>query len=132
MIISESKLIIIKSIVLFKKPIEPIVDHFFNNFTYVSQQRYWSIVNYFSLHPFSYTGIVFPILRIARNLPSENIRFIRSFRVSLRAFLDCLNSLFGMLEGPVLLLFLRIFMQECTTSVLVGSKLNVFFIGLSK
>ena len=35
MIISESKLIIIKDIALFKKLIKPIEDQFFNYFTYV-------------------------------------------------------------------------------------------------
>ena len=60
------------------------------------------------LQTFLFTGKILPTLRIDGNLPSENIRFINSARGSLRCFLNCLNSWFGMLEGPVLLLFLKL------------------------
>ena len=59
---------------------------------------------------FLYKGIIFPILRIAGYLPSENARFIRSDRASLIGFLNCLNICFGMLERPVFLLLLRFFL----------------------
>ena len=49
-------------------------------------------------------GKIYPTLRIDGNLPSENAGFIKSIKSSLRGFLNCLNTLLGMLEGPVVLL----------------------------
>ena len=74
------------------------------------------------LDPFLCTAKILPILRIAGNFPSVKVRFISSVKGSLRGFLNCLNSLFGMLEGPVLLLFLRVFIYDRTSSGFVGSR----------
>ena len=60
------------------------------------------------LQSFLCTRNILPSLRIDGNLPSENVTFIKSVRGSLRGFLNCLKSLFGMLKGPVLLSFLRV------------------------
>ena len=65
---------------------------------------------------------MFPILRIVGNLPSENVRFINSERGPLRGFLNRLKSLFGILEGPVLLLSFKVFMYDSTSSVFVASR----------
>ena len=68
---------------------------------------WWSIVFMVTsvLQPFLCTRKTFPSLKIDGNLPLENVRFIKSVRGLLKGFLNCLNSLLGMLEGPVLLLF---------------------------
>ena len=61
------------------------------------------------LHLFLYTGIIFPILRIVENSPSENIRFIRIARGSPSSFMNCLDSLFVMPEGPRAFIVFKVF-----------------------
>ena len=78
------------------------------DFCHKQEQRCWSIVRYFSFATFFVYKKYLPSLRIDGNLPSENVTFIKSVRGSLRGFLNCLKSLFGMLKGPVLLSFLRV------------------------
>ena len=78
---------------------------FFQLFDWCSRVKILSIVTSVLQH-FLCTGKILPTLRIDGNLPSENVCYIKSVRGSQRGFLNCLNSLFGMLRGPV---FLRVF-----------------------
>ena len=115
MVTSESKLAVLKNnVFFFREHIEPVIDHFFNYFT--DPRLFTSILQLFLC-----TGMVLPMPRIAVNLPSQNFKFNKFVRGSLRAFLNCLNSLFAIFEGPVFLLFSRVFVYDCTSSLLAGS-----------
>ena len=53
-----------------------------------------------------------------------NVRFIRRVRGALRGFLNLLKSLFEILKGPLLLLFLSVLMYVIISSSEVKSNLN--------
>ena len=58
-----------------------------------------------------------------------NVRFIRRVRGVLRGFLNFLKSLFEMLKGPLLLLFLSVLMYVIISLSEVKPNLNEFPIG---
>ena len=58
-----------------------------------------------------------------------NVRFIRRVRSSLRGFLTLLKSLFEILKGPLLLLFLSVLTYVIISSSEVKSNLNDRSIG---
>ena len=89
MVISEAKLIVTKSIVLFKKHIEPVMEHFSDYFTNVRQYRYWSIVSYFRFPTFFVYRKDFPTFRIDVDFHWKNVGFIKSVTGSVKGFLDC-------------------------------------------
>ena len=72
---------------------------------------------------------MFPIFKISGNFPLVNARFIRRVRGVLRGFLNLLKSLFEMLKGPLLLLFLSVLMYVIISSSEVKSNLNDCSIG---
>ena len=105
MVISESKSIFKKSTVLFKEHVERY-GPFFWLFYWCSRVKILVCKKLLQLWNLFVYRKDFAIWRIDGNLPSENVRFIKSVRGSLRGYLNCLNRLFGMLKEPVILLFL--------------------------